>query len=217
MSEKQKQAEATEASRDSGSAAANSHNNYHDAAPPPYSENEFQRPPEPLPQQNNQSPQVHTQQGYNQDYNQQGYQQYNNQNYQQQGSFSPDSKQDYSQGYSSESWSQQGYGNGGYSAVPQNYPPQQGFGSSGPPPNTYYVKPSIVDITRANPEHLNPAYQQYLKRDEERISQGNYPQGRENFKHGAPLEPGKTNPNSKTGGKRFPGRSGATYNDAANR
>ena len=112
---------------------------------------------------------------------------------------------------------QQGYGNGGYSAVPQNYPPQQGFGSSGPPPNTYYVKPSIVDITRANPEHLNPAYQQYLKRDEERISQGNYPQGRENFKHGAPLEPGKTNPNSKTGGKRFPGRSGATYNDAANR
>lgn len=84
-------------------------------------------------------------------------------------------------------------------------------------PNVYKVAPQKVNITQANPQHLNPQYQEYLARDQERIKQGDYPKGREFFKRGAPLNENRVNPKNKTGGSSFPGSAGATYHDAANR
>ncbi|KAK6459136.1 uncharacterized protein RJT20DRAFT_124304 [Scheffersomyces xylosifermentans] len=215
------------------------HNNYQDPAPPPpYSEQAHGGngpPPGPPPQQHQQN----TQPEYNQ-FNQQGYS-----NKPQGYSDSPQGYSDY-QGYppqglpqnnsqqqgwtSSGGWLQnsqqgysplppqgpQGYGQYGQGYADQNYP-QQGSSQAYDNPNVYKVKPNIVNMTLASPDQLHPSYQQYLKRDEERIQQGNIPLGRENFKHGAPLEPGRVSTKTKTGGKTFPGRSGATYNDAANR
>lgn len=96
-------------------------------------------------------------------------------------------------------------------------PPQ---GSQGPPPgtytvpaNTYSVRPNTVNIANDSGKYTRPEYQEYLKRDQERMAQGNYPKPREAFKHGAPLDPGHVGL-SKSG---FPGRSGATYHNAANR
>ncbi|ODV80967.1 uncharacterized protein CANTADRAFT_42700, partial [Suhomyces tanzawaensis NRRL Y-17324] len=102
-----------------------------------------------------------------------------------------------------------------------NQPQGQWQGQSGPydplqDPNVYKVKPQKVNITLAPQEHLNPSYGQYLERDKERIKNGDYPKPPEMFKHGAPLEPGHKNPNQRAGGSSFPGRGGATYNNAAN-
>ncbi|EGV64369.1 hypothetical protein PSN45_003792 [Yamadazyma tenuis] len=102
------------------------------------------------------------------------------------------------------------------------YPPEK----QQPPPNgkydpmadpkVYKVPPQLVNITQANPQHLNPSYPQYQEREQQRLAQGHAPNPAR-WKHGAPLEPGKTNPSHKTGGSSFPGRGGATYNNAANK
>lgn len=114
----------------------------------------------------------------------------------------------------------------GYDNPPQGYPqghgdPPQGYqGGQYDPmkdPNVIKVKPQTVNITQANPEHLNPSYQQYLQRDAQRIEHGDFPKPHDYFKHGAPLSQGRVNPNLKTGGGAFPGRSGATYDNAANK
>lgn len=84
-------------------------------------------------------------------------------------------------------------------------------------PNVYKVKPQKVDISRANPDHLHPSYIQFQERERERMMTGDYSKPMQLYVHGAPLPEGKVNPKSKTGGGAFPGRSGATYDDAANR
>lgn len=122
----------------------------------------------------------------------------------------------------------------GYDNAPQGYPQDQGYpqgqGYGNPPqgyqggqydpmqdPNVIKVKPQMVNITQANPEHLNPSYQQYLQRDAQRIQQGDFPKPHDYYKHGAPLSEGRVNTKLKSGGGAFPGRSGATYDSAANR
>lgn len=97
---------------------------------------------------------------------------------------------------------------------PQGQFQQQGQNLNNGPPDVYYVQPQLVNITQAPPQHLNPQYQEYLARDQERMKYGDFPKGREYFKHGAPLAPGHKS-SKKTGG--FPGSSGATYHSAANR
>jgi hypothetical protein len=171
--------------------------------PPPYSENdlnstdEMQNPEKLQANQGNQ--------GYQQ--GQQAYQQGL-----QQG------QQAYQQGYQQ---GEQAYQQG-FQGSQGNYPGQSyQFGGPGydanQDPNVYTVPPQLVNISQANPAHLNPAYQQYLRRDAERVQQGDIPKGRENFKHGAPLNPGTVNKNKKSSGG-FPGaKGGATYNNAANR
>lgn len=121
---------------------------------------------------------------------------------------------------------QQGYGGqppqAGYDNAPQGYgnPPQGYQGEQYDPmkdPNVIKVKPQMVNISQANPEHLNPSYQQYLQRDAQRIQQGDFPKPHDYYKHGAPLSEGKVNPKLQTGGGAFPGRGGATYDNSANR
>lgn len=176
--------------------------------PPPYSENDVKNDAS-----DGKFDQKHDYQGQDQGQCQQGYQQGyldvpQDQNYQQ-GYLDKPQNQNYQQGYEDHN---------GYQQVPQNNGYQfggQGYDSN-QDPNVYNVPPELVDISRANPQHLNPAYQQYLRRDAERVQQGDIPKGRENFKHGAPLNPGTVNNNKKTSG--FPGaKGGATYNNAANR
>lgn len=103
----------------------------------------------------------------------------------------------------------------------QQWGQQPGEGSSYDPmndPNVYKVAPQMVNITQANPQHLNPQYQEYLQRDQERIRQGDYPKGPEFYgRKGAPLSPSYQNQGSKTGGGAFPGKSGVSYHNAANR
>ncbi|CUM63168.1 uncharacterized protein PRCAT00000736001 [Priceomyces carsonii] len=102
-----------------------------------------------------------------------------------------------------------------------NYNNQTQYVNQGKPydpmndPNVYKVAPQMVDITRANPEHLNPDYIRYQERDRQRFAQGDFPNPRSSFKHGAPLAPSKKDPTNSTG-KSFPGRSGVTYKNAAN-
>ncbi|RLV94036.1 hypothetical protein JA1_002068 [Spathaspora sp. JA1] len=113
-------------------------------------------------------------------------------------------QQGYSQGY----YDKPDYGSGSY--APNNQ--YQGYPAQQPPPNTYTIKPDKVNISIAPPQHVNPQYQEYLAREQQRIQMGDYP---DNYgKHGAPLNKGKT---SKNASKGFPGRSGATYHEAANR
>lgn len=83
-------------------------------------------------------------------------------------------------------------------------------------PNVIKVKPNMVNISQARPEHLNPSYPEFQARENERWKQGNTPMPREYFKHGAPLAPGHKG-SSKTGGGAFPGSQGATYDTAAKR
>lgn len=83
-------------------------------------------------------------------------------------------------------------------------------------PNVIKVKPDMVNISMANPDHLNPSYPEFQARENERWKQGNTPIPREYYKHGAPLAPGHKG-SSKTGGGAFPGSQGATYNDVARR
>lgn len=101
-------------------------------------------------------------------------------------------------GFTQPGYSQPGYGGQGY-----NNPSS----SSGTPPNTYFVPPQMVNITQANPQHLNPSYQQYLERDQQRIKEGNYPDPSR----------GLDKTRNKGGKSGFPGRSGITYNNAANK
>lgn len=85
-------------------------------------------------------------------------------------------------------------------------------------PNVYKVPPQMVNITQANPQHLNPQYQEYLQRDQERVAHGDYPKGPEFYgRKGAPLSPSQQDPNNKTGGGAFPGKSGVSYHNAANK
>lgn len=80
---------------------------------------------------------------------------------------------------------------------------QQNLGPN-PPSNTYFVPPQMVNITSANPQHLNPSYQQYVSNEWRRPAPNpNAPLAQSSGKSG------------KSSG--FPGRSGATYNNAANR
>ena len=78
-------------------------------------------------------------------------------------------------------------------------------------PNVYKIKPDKVNITLSPPEHLNPQYQQYVANEPERFKRGDFPTN-----HNAPLNRGHVNPNNKSN-KGFPGRSGATYHNAANK
>lgn len=103
------------------------------------------------------------------------------------------------------------------------YAPQNNYGYSTPPqnvmedPNVLKVKPQLVNISQANPEHLNPAYPEFQAREAQRMQQGDYPKPRSYFKHGAPLSQGHVHPENKTGGGSFPGSSNASYHNAANR
>lgn len=94
-----------------------------------------------------------------------------------------------------------------YQSQPSNYDPMQD-------PNVIKVAPQKVNIALANPQHLNPSYPQFQQREQDRRKFGHQDPV---YKHGAPLSQGHVNPNSKTGGSAFPGSSGATYNNAANR
>lgn len=78
-------------------------------------------------------------------------------------------------------------------------------------PNVYKIKPDKVNITLSPPEHLNPQYQEYLANEPERFKRGDFPNN-----HNVPLNPGHANPKNKSN-KGFPGRSGATYHNAANK
>ncbi|CAK7895897.1 hypothetical protein CAAN1_12S02586 [[Candida] anglica] len=100
------------------------------------------------------------------------------------------------------------YNNNSYNNTNSNYDPMQD-------PNVYKVPPQMVNITQANPQHLNPSYPQFLQREQDRHKYGATEPPPP--KHGAPLSQGHKNPNSKTGGGSFPGSSGVTYNNAANR
>lgn len=83
------------------------------------------------------------------------------------------------------------------------------------PPNAYVIKPRTANIATDDGKYTRPEYQQYKNRDQQRIAQGDYPMPREAFKHGAPLEPGHKSQGKSSGG--FPGSSGASYYNAANR
>lgn len=89
------------------------------------------------------------------------------------------------------------------------------YPSGQPPYQGTYVVPSnhpTINIAHARPDQVNPAYQDYLRRDEQRIAQGNLPNN-----HKAPLAERKTDKTKKTGGGAFPGRQGASYYNAANK
>lgn len=106
-------------------------------------------------------------------------------------------------------WEAPGWG--GEPQAPQAF--QQG--SSSMPPNAYVIKPRTANIATDDGKYTRPEYQQYKNRDQQRIAQGDYPMPREAFKHGAPLEPGHKAQGKSSGG--FPGSSGASYYNAANR
>lgn len=80
-------------------------------------------------------------------------------------------------------------------------------------PNVYKIQPEKVNITLAPQEHLNPQYQEYLANEPDRFKRGDFPD--KHYKHGAPLNRGHVNSSNKSN-KGFPGRSGATYHNAAN-
>ncbi|KAM9924533.1 hypothetical protein OXX59_004474 [Metschnikowia pulcherrima] len=88
----------------------------------------------------------------------------------------------------------------------QNIAP--GGGHAQPPPGTYTLPPQKVNIAyETDGRNTRPGYADYVRRDNERISQGDAPKPREAFRHGAPLAPSKKGQGS--GG--FPGASGPTY------
>lgn len=83
------------------------------------------------------------------------------------------------------------------------------------PQNIYTVPSQMINIAYEQDGDLTrPEYKEYLKRDQQRVAQGDFPKPREAFAHGAPLNPGKKS-NQSSGG--FPGRSGATYHESANK
>lgn len=108
-------------------------------------------------------------------------------------------------------WEAPGWG--GNQAPPQ--PNQQGNASM--PPNAYVIPPRTANIAMDDGKYTRPEYQQYKARDQERMAHGDFPKPREAFKHGAPLEPSqKAQRKGKSSGG-FPGSSGASYYNAANR
>ena len=97
-----------------------------------------------------------------------------------------------------------------------DYPPDQ-YGKphgNAPPPGVYLVPKleETVNIANARPDQVNPAYQDYLAADQHRLAMGNFPN---NYKK--PLAPRKVDRSKKTGGGAFPGRSGASYYESANK
>lgn len=166
--------------------------------------------------------------GQNAPENSQNAPEYNNSNQQGYSGYPDDKKQppqghpqDYQYSPQGNQYSPQG---NQYSSQGNQFPQSQGYNGQQQAnydpmndPNVYKVAPQRVNITQANPQHLNPQYQEYLARDQERIKEGDYPKGREWFKRGAPLNENRVNLKNKTGGSSFPGSGGATYHDAANR
>ncbi|EGW30910.1 uncharacterized protein SPAPADRAFT_142653 [Spathaspora passalidarum NRRL Y-27907] len=110
---------------------------------------------------------------------------------------------------------QQQYQQPYYDNPNQGYNPgyqQPGYNPRYPPANAYTIQPDKVNIAIAPPQHVNPQYPEFLAREQQRIQMGDYP---DNYgKHGAPLNKGKTSKNAHKG---FPGRSSATYHEAANK
>ncbi|PSK39715.1 hypothetical protein C7M61_001520 [Candidozyma pseudohaemuli] len=106
-------------------------------------------------------------------------------------------------------WEAPGWG--GAPQQPQGY--QQGNASM--PPNAYVIPPRTVNIATDNGQYTRPEYQQYKARDQQRMAHGDFPKPREAFKHGAPLEPSNKSQGKSSGG--FPGSSGSSYYNAANR
>ena len=83
-----------------------------------------------------------------------------------------------------------------------------GGGHAQPPPGTYTLPPQKVNIAyETDGRNTRPGYADYVRRDNERISQGDAPKPREAFRHGAPLAPSKKGQG--LGG--FPGALGPTY------
>lgn len=109
---------------------------------------------------------------------------------------------------------------------PSSYqPPNSGPGQNSgndvytvPANNTYSVAPQLVNIAyETDGKYTRPGYREYLQNDPQRIASGNGPKPREAFgRGGAPLSQGTKN-NQKTGGGAFPGSSGPTYHNAANK
>lgn len=96
---------------------------------------------------------------------------------------------------------------------PQTYP-QQGSSSSSSSQqsqNLYTIKPNVVDINNTEPQNLNPQYQIFKQNQEAKIARGEYAA----WNPKAPLEKGHTS--NKKVDLCFPGRSGATYYNAANK
>jgi len=96
-------------------------------------------------------------------------------------------------------------------------PPQQGSSSSSsqqhqqPPPNLYTIKPTVVDINNTDPQNLNPQYQIFKQNQDAKVARGEYAA----WNPKAPLEKGHKS--NKKIDLSFPGRSGATYYNAANK
>lgn len=159
--------------------------------PPPYSE--YDRPAAPLPPQNDG--------GYTQ--------------HQDAGPLPPkenyhptpnwgEKPQNHLQGWQGQPQTNWGEKPGGQQAPIQ--PPTTNFA-----PGTYVILPEQVNIANARQGELRPEYEEYLQRDQQRMQQGNFPNGNP-----------KTNKVKFNQGPRpkhssgFPGRSGATYHGAAN-
>ncbi|CAI5757406.1 unnamed protein product [Candida verbasci] len=128
------------------------------------------------------------------------------------------------QAYSQQGYSQQGYGN---YQQPQQQGNSQGYNEYDKPPattqgydvnqdpNVYKIAPDRVNITIAPPQHVHPQFQEYMANEPMRQARGDYLPQNNQFKHGAPLNRGHTSSNKQNKG--FPGSSGVTYNNAANR
>ncbi|KAI5950397.1 hypothetical protein CANMA_005325 [Candida margitis] len=116
-----------------------------------------------------------------------------------------------------------GYGqtpSGNYANYPPPHPqqppqppqPQQGSSSAQQQPqNLYTIKPTVVDINNTDPRNLNPQYQIFKQNQEAKVARGEYAA----WDPKAPLEKGHTS--NKKIDSSFPGRSGATYYNAANK
>lgn len=118
------------------------------------------------------------------------------------------------QGYPDEKKQYEQYENQSNSNQYNQYPPQNQFPQGANDPGVYVVPryEPTVNIAYARPDQVDPAYQDYLRRDQERVAQGDLPNN-----HNKPLSKGKVNKSNKTGGSAFPGRQGASYYEAANK
>ncbi|GEQ67668.1 hypothetical protein JCM33374_g1333 [Metschnikowia sp. JCM 33374] len=83
-------------------------------------------------------------------------------------------------------------------------------GNAQPPPGTYTLPPQKVNIAyETDGRNTRPGYADYVRRDNERVAQGDFPKPREAFgRGGAPLAPSRKGQGSSGG---FPGASGPTY------
>ncbi|KAI5957955.1 hypothetical protein KGF57_002763 [Candida theae] len=97
-----------------------------------------------------------------------------------------------------------------------NYaPPQQGGGLSSQqqphPQNLYTIKPNVVNINNTDPQNVNPQYPIFQSNQQAKVARGEYAA----WNPKAPLEKGHTS--NKRVDSSFPGSSGATYYNAANK